>query len=103
MKKVLLTFLMLAAVTVAVRADVLADWTFEGTAITQTTSSDFVYGPADSGIHAAGSSGGGHHAATNTIWSGPAGNGSANALSATRWAVADYFQFSLSTVGYSGL
>jgi len=103
MKKALATFFLLTAITVAVRADILADWTFEGTAITETTSSDYIYGPADSGIHAAGSSGGGHHAATNTAWSDNVGNGSSHAVGATRWGTGDYFQFSLSTVGYNSL
>src|SRR5947207_2710241 len=102
MKKALATLAILTLATIAVRADTLADWTFEGT-INDTTATDFAYGPADSGVHAAGSAGGGHHAATNTVWSGITGNGSPQALSANHWAVGDYFQFSLSTIGDNSL
>ena len=88
---------------VAVRADNLADWTFEGTTITNTTATDFSYGPADTGLQTGGSASGGHHASTATVWSGPAGNGSVQSMSVNHWGVGDYFQFSLSTLNYASL
>ena len=103
MKKVIATLALAALTTAASYAQTtLADWTFEGT-LNDTTASDFAYGPADSGAQNGGSAGGGHHAATNTVWSSPSGNGSVQSLSATRWDMGDYFQFSLSTAGFSGL
>jgi hypothetical protein len=43
------------------------------------------------------------HSALSTSYSTPVGNGSANAFSANNWGIGDYFQFSLSTVGFSNL
>jgi len=45
----------------------------------------------------------GAHASAATDWTTPAGNGSDNSLSANTWAIGDYYQFTLSTVGYSGI
>ena len=39
----------------------------------------------------------GVHAAATTVYSVPAGNGSAHSLSSTAWAVGDYYQFSVPT------
>lgn len=44
----------------------------------------------------------GFHAGAAT-YSNPAGNGSANSFSANTWAVNDFFQFVVSTVGYTGI
>jgi hypothetical protein len=38
-----------------------------------------------------------------STFSTPIGNGSANSFSASNWNVGDYFQFSISTVGFSNL
>jgi hypothetical protein len=42
----------------------------------------------------------GFHASAATDWTTPAGNGSANSFSANEWAIGDYFQFQVSTLGY---
>lgn len=81
-------------------ADVLAHWTFESsvpsgapgagnylTNLTAETGSGVA-----SGFHLVAS-----------IYSNPSGNGSAESLSSTNWAIGDFYQFALSTVGYSGL
>jgi hypothetical protein len=44
----------------------------------------------------------GFHAGVAT-YSNPVGNGSANSFSANTWAVGDYFQFAVSTIGYTGI
>jgi hypothetical protein len=45
----------------------------------------------------------GSQASAQSDWTTPAGNGSANSLSVNTWAVGDYFQFQLSTIGFTGL
>jgi hypothetical protein len=108
MKKI---FTLLSAVLFTYSASwaqpVLAQWTFEtmdvsstpGTTPTITTGS----AAADAGVKATGSAVSGLHASALTVWSTPAGNGSANSLSSNNWGVGDYYQFQLSTTGYSGL
>ena len=103
MKKALATLAIFALAAFAAKADTLADWTFENTGIAGVTGSDFTYGPADTGVQTAGSSMTGHHASATSAWSFAAGPGSARSLSATGWAVNDYFQFSLSTANYQDL
>jgi hypothetical protein len=45
----------------------------------------------------------GFHASTATDWTTPAGNGSANSFSANEWAIGDYFQFQVNTLGYQDI
>lgn len=45
----------------------------------------------------------GVHAAAGTSFSTPIGNGSANSFSANSWAIGDYYQFTISTVGFNNL
>jgi len=82
------------------RAQTIAQWTFEisqpagffsaGTWFTNISSE---VGPGTaSGLHAG-----------NTFLSSPAGNGSAHSFSATNFAVGDFYQFEVSTVGFSGI
>lgn len=58
---------------------------------------------ADSGVYAATSVLHGVHASANADWTTPAGNGSSDSYSVNEWAIGDYFQFSTSTTGYTGL
>lgn len=82
------------------QADTLAQWTFELNPPADLTDSASILGiAADVGTGTASAL----HASAATDWTTPAGNGSANSLSANTWAVGDYFQFSLSSVGYSGI
>jgi hypothetical protein len=39
------------------------------------------------------------HASPLTVWSSPVGNGSSHSFSADHWAVGDYWQFQISTIG----
>jgi hypothetical protein len=85
---------------------VLAKWTFEGvtTTNTGTTASVSAGTPAaDQGVLAAGSVFSGVHASASTVWSNPAGNGSVKSVSSNNWAPGDYYQFQLSSTGYSAL
>ena len=81
-------------------ADILAQWTFE-----VNTPGDATDAAAISGILADVGAGTGSalHASAVTDWTTPAGNGSANSLSGNTWGVGDYFQFSLSTLNYTGV
>jgi hypothetical protein len=84
--------LVLAASEVSA-ATVIADWTFETTL------------PASAGPFApeigAGSASGYHAGAS--IYSSPAGNGSSHSFSSNTWAVNDYYQFRVSTAGFTGI
>ena len=81
------------AATEASAASVIADWTFE-TSI-----------PATSGPFAAeigtGTASGSHSGAA--VYSSPVGNGSAHSFSSNTWSINDYFQFQVSTAGFSGI
>ena len=73
----------------AASAATLADWTFE-------TSAPTTAGPFSPEI-GSGSATGFHVGAA--VYSSPAGNGSAHCFSSTLWAVGDYYQFQVSTIG----
>ena len=88
----------------------LAKWTFENSSLpaigTTITGTDYSYGVADSGALVAGSSASGHHASSSTAWTSPVGNGSLKSFSANTWTggtSGDYWQFTVSTVGYSSI
>ena len=75
------------------KADILGDWTFE-------TSQPTTAGPFNPEV-GSGSASGSHVGAA--VYSSPAGNGSSHSFSSTLWAVGDYYQFEVSTLGYSGV
>ena len=81
------------AATEASAASVIADWTFETSL------------PATSGPFAAeigtGQASGSHAGAA--VYSTPAGNGSSHSFSSNTWAVNDYYQFRVSTTGFTGI
>jgi hypothetical protein len=84
------------------RAATISQWTFETSPPADLTNS--ANGPAvaaDVGLGTATASG--THASAATDWTTPVGNGSANSLSANNWAVGDYWQFQLSTVGVTNI
>src|SRR5262245_50023603 len=78
----------------------IASWTFETSMPTGTPGAGVwitnIASEVGSGIAS------GLHVGAVT-YSNPAGNGSAQSFSANAWAVNDYFQFVVSTIGYSGL
>jgi hypothetical protein len=71
----------------------IATWTFE-------TSIPVTAGPFAPEV-GSGSALGFHAGATT--YSSPAGNGSAHSFSSTAWAVGDYYQFQVSTVGFQDI
>lgn len=86
------SLLIVAGVTSA-SAQTLAQWTFE-------TSIPTTAGPLSPEV-GSGSALGFHAGAA--AYSNPAGNGSAESFSVNTWAIGDYFEFSLSTLGYTGI
>ncbi len=100
-KTTLLSILMASATAIQIAsADTLAQWTFELNTPADATDTTTISGLlADLGTGTAS----GLHAATATDWTTPTGNGSANSLSANTWGIGDYFQFSVSSIGYQGL
>jgi hypothetical protein len=87
-------------------ADTIALWTFETPASTNNIiGAGFTVGSTQSGVSADVGSGvaNAFHANAATVWSIPAGNGSAHSWSATAWSQNDYFQFNTSTLGYSAV
>jgi hypothetical protein len=100
---VVLTAAVAAASLVSARADILADWTFEtlpstnsiiGTGDSPAATQSGV--GADIGLGTASAS----HASSASAWSIPAGNGSSHSWSVNTWAVGDYFQFEVNTIGF---
>jgi hypothetical protein len=96
------TVLCLIQNTHATVTSVIADWTFESTAPAGTNS----VGPLAAEV----GSGSAYAFGVNVI-SSPAGNGSSHSLSANGWAPValstnaplSYYQFDVSTIGYSGI
>lgn len=77
----------------ATQATTIADWTFESTApATAGPFSPEVGSGSASGFHSG-----------STTYSSPAGNGSSHSYSSTDWLVNDYYQFDVSTVGFTGI
>ena len=91
------------AVSSAASAAIVAGWTMTTAIPAATTGSNYAYGAADTGDATAGTSLTGFHALAATTWSSPSGNGSQYSLSANNWSVGDYYQVSVSTVGYSDI
>jgi MYXO-CTERM domain-containing protein len=91
------------AVTCISAADVVAGWTFTNAIPSSTTGSEYVYGAADQGANAAGSSIRGFHLTAATTWSSPAGNGSQYSFSANNWQMGDYYEARFSTLGFQDI
>ena len=87
---------LLAGPVAELSAETVAFWTFETNPPADLSNSATIGGVAadtvKAGVVATAS---GVHASANTDWTTPAGNGSANSLSANEWAAGDYFQFSM--------
>jgi hypothetical protein len=100
MKKFLALTAVVVVSAISSYADTLATWTFETTSAGIAGTSNHIDNiAADVGSGFAS----GVHASASTTWSSPAGNGSAHSFSDNNWAVGDYAQFQLSTVGFTGL
>ena len=99
MKKCFLLLSGLFTVVSLSQAQTIAQWTFEGAPVPSTTAASYTYGAPEIGSGSAS----GVHAAGNTVWSSPAGDGSSHSFSVNTWAVGDYWQFQTSTLGFTGI
>lgn len=86
-------------------ADVVAGWSIPTALPTNPppTGPTYTYGIADLGANTVGSSLGGVHASSATAWTSPAGNGSQYSLSSNTWAIGDYWEVRVSTLGYTDI
>jgi MYXO-CTERM domain-containing protein len=84
-------------------AAVIASWSMTTAVPGSTTGTSYNYGAADSGDLASGTMLSSAHAFAGTTYSSPAGNGSTYSFSANNWTIGDYYQVSVSTIGYSGV
>ncbi len=109
-KTTLLSILLASATATQIAsADTLAQWTFESSGLGSTTPS-FSPGAgvastnffAEAGLQSGSATAFGMHVGASAYTS-PAGSGSSKSLSSTVWAIGDYYQFTLSTLGYSDL
>lgn len=76
----------------------ITQWTFETSAPSLSGASiGSISAEVGTGIAA------GVHASASTVWSSPAGNGSAKSFSSNNWGQNDYLQFTTSTVGYKDI
>ena len=108
MKKLLASAALAALIVTPSFADTLAQWTFESSGLSGSTTYAPGAGTATTNFYAEGGLQAGTAAATGfhtgaATYSSPAGNGSAKSLSVNTWAVGDYWQLQLSTTGYHGL
>lgn len=96
--KTLAALIALAGLAHLADAALIASWTFE-------TSVPATAGPhvAEGGANAATSNASGSHANATVAYTNPAGNGSNESYSADKWAINDYFQFTTSTTGFTGI
>jgi len=81
-------------------ADTIARWTYENQSLTVNVTNQSVTGllpELGTGVAS------GWHASAATVFSSPVGNGSAESFSANTWDRGDYYQFELSTAGYTDI
>ncbi|MBX2930657.1 MAG: T9SS type A sorting domain-containing protein [Chitinophagaceae bacterium] len=108
MKKIITLFFFSCLAYASTNAqDVIARWNFDGITFASAGSTTFSITTgdaiADSGALVTGSEFSGLHASASSAWTTPAGNGSAKSASANGWADGDYWQFKVSTTGYSSI
>jgi hypothetical protein len=85
--------LSLSLAALPAHADTIAQWTFE-------TSVPAIAGPLSAEVGSGSALG--YHAGSST-YSSPTGNGSAHSFSSNVWAVGDYYQFGVSTLGMDSI
>lgn len=102
-KQMLLASAVVLAVSASASAAIVASWSIPTAIPAATTGTNYVYGAADAGDAAAGTSLSAFHALAATTWSSPSGNGSQFSLSSNNWSVGDYYQIAVSTNGYSDI
>ena len=90
-------------ISMSASAAVIASWSMATAIPAATTGTSYNYGVANGGEFASGTMLSSGHAAAATTYSSPTGNGSTYAFSSNNWAIGDYYQVSVSTIGYSGV
>lgn len=99
MKKSLLIVAMFGVVA-ASQAVTIASWGFEvNTPADLPDNGTYTGWLPDVGVGV----GGGQHAGAATDWTTPVGNGSANSISSNTYAIGDYYQYQVSTLGMTGI
>lgn len=93
-RTIAISTLLLGLACTGAQATTIAGWTFETNVPTNSA------GPYAAEVGSGSASG--FHSGTTT-YSAPVGNGSAHSFSSNGWNVGDYYQFSTSTLGYSGI
>ena len=84
-------------------AAVIASWSMATAVPAAVTGTSYNYGVANSGELTSGTMLSSAHAVAATTYSSPTGNGSTYSLSSNNWTIGDYYQVSVSTIGYSGV
>ena len=98
--RIALAAILALMISASAHADLVANWTFEINTPGDLSNSTTIGGiAADAGSGTAS----GLHASAATDWSTPAGNGSDNSLSSNTFAIGDYYQYVVNTVGITGL
>ena len=90
-------------ISMSASAAVIASWSMPTAVPAATTGTSYNYGAANSGELTSGTMLSGTHSSASTAWSSPAGNGSTYSFSSNNWTIGDYYQVSVSTIGYSGV
>ena len=88
-----------AALSTSSFATTIATWNFESPNPADAT--NFAVYPNSIAPASGTGNAGGTHASANADWTTPVGNGSTDSFSVNEWAVGDYFQFGVSTVGFT--
>ncbi len=91
--------LLAVAVGSSARANTIADWNFETNNTTQTAAISQILAADGGGSGEAW----GNHASSSTVYSAPAGNGSAHSFSSNTWAQDDFYEFQVSTSGLQNI
>ncbi len=90
-------------ISMSASAAVIASWSMPTAVPAATTGTSYNYGAANSGELTSGTMLSSAHAVAATTYSSPGGNGSTYSFSSNNWTIGDYYQVSVSTIGYSGV
>ena len=90
-------------ISMSASAAVIASWSMATAVPAAVTGTSYNYGVANSGELTSGTMLSSAHAVAATTYSSPTGNGSTYSLSSNNWTIGDYYQVSVSTIGYSGV
>lgn len=93
----------LAMVSGNAAAATIAAWTFEAPGTNPADANNVAAYPNAIAPAVGTGNASGFHADAATDWSTPVGNGSSDSFSSNAWTVGDYYQFQVSTVGYTDI